>query len=306
MGNFGERLQREREMRGITLDEISEATKIGTRSLKALEEEDFKKLPGGIFNRGFVRSYARYLGIDEDEAVADYESAASELPLKGQDILPSRSRGGASERAQKAPSAAESDTEEGSTHAARRPSQAYKLLTAFCLLAIVVYLSWSRNEKQRAATPEPERVMASTGSTPGKTASDSTTAQPAAGTGSAGAPAAAVDVPLKTDAPSKMDAPLKGSSASIPPPVQPAHSQEFELRVHAREDSWVSITADGKERYSGTLTASSEQVVRARNQVTLTVGNAGGVEIFHNGQAIPSLGELNKARTVTFNSKGLQ
>src|SRR4051812_20862434 len=76
MGSFGQRLQRECEMRGITLDEIAISTKIGTRSLRALEEEDFDQLPGGIFNKGFVRSYARYLGIDEEQAVADYLSAA--------------------------------------------------------------------------------------------------------------------------------------------------------------------------------------------------------------------------------------
>ena len=64
MGSFGGRLQREREMRGISLDEIAEATKIGTRSLHALETEDFEKLPGGIFNKGFVRAYAKFLGID--------------------------------------------------------------------------------------------------------------------------------------------------------------------------------------------------------------------------------------------------
>ena len=72
---FGERLRREREMRKITLEEIALATKIGTRALRALEEEEFGKLPGGIFNRGFVRAYARYLGIDEEQAVADYETA---------------------------------------------------------------------------------------------------------------------------------------------------------------------------------------------------------------------------------------
>ena len=75
MGSFGERLQREREMRGVTLDEIAEATKIGTRSLRALEAQEFEKLPGGIFNKGFVRAYAKFLGIDEEQAVTDYEAA---------------------------------------------------------------------------------------------------------------------------------------------------------------------------------------------------------------------------------------
>src|SRR6516165_9281541 len=75
MSAFGERLRREREMRGVTLDEISESTKISHRHLESLEQEDFDSLPGGIFNKGFVRAYARYLGIDEEQAVADYTAA---------------------------------------------------------------------------------------------------------------------------------------------------------------------------------------------------------------------------------------
>src|ERR1700751_2430818 len=74
MGSFGDRLKKEREQRGITLDDISLTTKIGTRLLRALEEEKFDQLPGGIFNKGFVRAYARHVGIDEDQAVADYIS----------------------------------------------------------------------------------------------------------------------------------------------------------------------------------------------------------------------------------------
>jgi hypothetical protein len=72
MGSFGDRLKKEREQRGISLDDISLTTKIGTRLLRALEEEKFDQLPGGIFNKGFVRAYARYVGLDEDQAVADY------------------------------------------------------------------------------------------------------------------------------------------------------------------------------------------------------------------------------------------
>src|SRR6185312_10800561 len=83
VGTFGEKLQREREMRGITLEEIAEATKIGTRSLRALEEQDFDKLPGGIFNKGFVRAYSKYLGIDEEQSVADYVDAVNDAQLAG-------------------------------------------------------------------------------------------------------------------------------------------------------------------------------------------------------------------------------
>jgi cytoskeletal protein RodZ len=70
--SFGETLKRERELRGVTLDEISLATRIGTRFLKAIEEERWDELPGGVFNRGFVRAMARYIGLDEENTVAEY------------------------------------------------------------------------------------------------------------------------------------------------------------------------------------------------------------------------------------------
>ena len=71
-GTFGDNLKREREMRGVTLDEISAATRIATRFLQAIENEDWTQLPGGVFNRGFVRAVARYLGLDEENIVAEY------------------------------------------------------------------------------------------------------------------------------------------------------------------------------------------------------------------------------------------
>lgn len=72
MTSFGEELKRERELRDISLKEISEATKISIRFLEALEQNNFDILPGGIFNRGFIRSYARFIGVDGEEMVNAY------------------------------------------------------------------------------------------------------------------------------------------------------------------------------------------------------------------------------------------
>ena len=77
-GNFGERLKRERELREVSLEEITTATRIGPHFLEALENEDWSKLPGGVFNRGFVRSIARYLGLDEEAFLAEYDVAFKE------------------------------------------------------------------------------------------------------------------------------------------------------------------------------------------------------------------------------------
>ncbi len=59
-------------MRGVSLAEVSAATRISTRFLEAIESDRWESLPGGVFNRGFIRSVARYLGLDEDSMVAEY------------------------------------------------------------------------------------------------------------------------------------------------------------------------------------------------------------------------------------------
>jgi cytoskeleton protein RodZ len=74
-GNFGERLKRERELREVSWEELTSATRIGPKFLEALENEEWEKLPGGVFNRGFVRSIARYLGLNEEVLLGEYDLA---------------------------------------------------------------------------------------------------------------------------------------------------------------------------------------------------------------------------------------
>lgn len=88
MQGFGDKLRKQREQRGLTLEAISSTTKISTRMLRALEEENFSQLPGGVFNKGFVRAYARQVGLDEEESVADYLAALSESQAKMQSLAP--------------------------------------------------------------------------------------------------------------------------------------------------------------------------------------------------------------------------
>ncbi|HEY1659481.1 MAG TPA: helix-turn-helix domain-containing protein [Candidatus Sulfotelmatobacter sp.] len=88
MGAFGEKLRRQREHRGISLEAVANTTKISTRMLRALEEEHFDQLPGGVFNKGFVRAYARQIGLNEQEAINDYLAALAESQIHSQPIIP--------------------------------------------------------------------------------------------------------------------------------------------------------------------------------------------------------------------------
>src|SRR5213082_591821 len=77
LASFGEELRREREIRGISVKEIADATKISKRFLEAIERNDHKTLPAPVFTRGFVREYARYLGLNTEEMVNRYNYAAA-------------------------------------------------------------------------------------------------------------------------------------------------------------------------------------------------------------------------------------
>jgi len=76
--SIGEKLRLAREARGIALREISEQTRISIRYLEAIEGEDYKRLPGGIFNRSFIRAYAKFVGVDEHSALEDYSRTLRE------------------------------------------------------------------------------------------------------------------------------------------------------------------------------------------------------------------------------------
>ncbi|HVN18360.1 MAG TPA: helix-turn-helix domain-containing protein [Dongiaceae bacterium] len=72
MGDFGDKFRKAREKKQLSFDDVSNVTKISSRMLQAIEEEHFDRLPGGVFNRGFIRAYAKHLGLDAEAAVNDY------------------------------------------------------------------------------------------------------------------------------------------------------------------------------------------------------------------------------------------
>ncbi len=78
---FGEELREAREQRGISLDDVSVATRVSLRHLHALEANEFAELPGGVFNRGIVRSYAKFCGLDEESTVQGFTQAMRERGL---------------------------------------------------------------------------------------------------------------------------------------------------------------------------------------------------------------------------------
>lgn len=258
-------------MRGISLEEIAEATKIGTRSLRALEEQDFDKLPGGIFNKGFVRAYSKYLGIDEEQAVADYVDAVNEAQATGKLSRPDVE-----------PPAVELEAEQSESF--RVP---WTLLACLLLLAIVgyagrfYYSKYGLMKLRRQPTPV-----------------------------EAAKPAAPTQVPPETapaPAPTSFAPPAMPEVASqrTPAPEMKASESAIVVKVHAKELTWVEIEADGKKVISENLPANADRVVKASKQVVIRTGNAGGIEVSENDKLLPSLGPKNEVRTVTLTGQGM-
>ncbi len=294
MRTFGERLQREREMRGITLEEIAEATKIGTRSLRALELEEFDKLPGGIFNKGFVRAYARFLGIDEEQAVADYlaSNRESEAALAAQQAV---------------------EEEQANDELPLRVAGLWRVAIVIVLVAAVAVGGWyvysRRNvsvENPAVTIQVPDQATSMTPIQPKVAApTPSTSASPAPAMPKAAVPTASASAPAPaTTPPPAKSGPPSGSAVQAKPAAAAAPALVVHIRAHA--DAWMQVTADGKLVLETILKASDERTVHAEKQVVMEIGNAGGVEISYNGKPVPPLGPEGKRRVVTFTPEGMQ
>ena len=86
MGEFGDKFRKEREKKGISLDDVSNVTKISSRMLQAIEEEHFEQLPGGVFNKGFIRAYAKHLGLNDEEAVTSYLACLRQAQIDAHEV----------------------------------------------------------------------------------------------------------------------------------------------------------------------------------------------------------------------------
>ena len=136
MTNFGATFRKARESKGISLDQIANQTRISARFLGAIESEEFQLLPGGIYNRGFVRTYAEALGLDADQAVADYERLSA-IPQPGSEI----------------PAYAAASTPKTDHHL-------YQVAVGILVVAVAVFYLMTRESGRKTETTTPTPVTA--------------------------------------------------------------------------------------------------------------------------------------------------
>jgi cytoskeleton protein RodZ len=279
MAGFGEKLRREREKKKISLDDIASVTKIGTRSLKALEDENFSILPGGIFNKSFVRAYARFLGMNEEAAVADYLAAFNEQPVSVETIAAQSAMAKASRLA--AEQASESPNRSGMYRA-----------VGFLVLAVAIgfsgYQAVRRGYFKALKRPSLHRQMKEQAQNQAASSASPTTVTIEQHPESAPPPAAA-----------------SPSQPAATPPVAVQTPAEFTVSIKTSEESWLSVTADGRRAFQRLFAANEEQTVTAKSKIEIKIGNPNGTEISLNGKPLSLSGSLAHPRTVTVDATGL-
>ncbi|HEY3974676.1 MAG TPA: RodZ domain-containing protein [Candidatus Sulfotelmatobacter sp.] len=86
MGEFGDKFRKAREKKELSYDDVSNVTKISSRMLQAIEEEHFDQLPGGVFNKGFIRAYAKHLGLNAEDAITDYLACLRQAQIDAHEV----------------------------------------------------------------------------------------------------------------------------------------------------------------------------------------------------------------------------
>ena len=275
IGTFGESLKRERELRGVTLDEISAATRIATRFLQAIENEQWDQLPGGVFNRGFVRAVARYLGLDEENIVAEYTLAVGDrqsVPVW---------------------------TGSPPVVTPEQPWLAW-IIAAVVVLALLAggwfgtrrFLAWrAAKQAAQAATlnassrPAPTDALQPTAGEPAPTNNANPT--PDAQDVTPGLPAAATD------------------SASATSPISPA-TELIELKIEADKRTKVIVVADNDMVFDGTMKAGENHFFSAADHFQVSAKDAGVLHLELNGKTLAPIGPPGQAGKITLTRDALK
>ncbi len=231
---IGERLRNAREARGLTLAAAETLTRIRATYLKALEDEQFDRLPASVYRRGFLRTYAVALGLDPDELTEDYP-AAFDTPTQ--------------------PPVFSSLPAEIPIHPATPPSRARRIaitVGAVALLIIAILGFIGLQQMRQFAQPVPPK------SPPAVVAEPTSPVPPAAPPAAPLSPSALPGVP-------------EGG---------------VEVMVQASGTSWLLVLADGEQVFQGLINEGDVKVWRARERLTVRVGNTAAISLRVNGQVV--------------------
>jgi cytoskeletal protein RodZ len=292
---LGALLRDRRKESGLTYDEISERIKVSTRYLEALENEDWDHLPSPTFIKGFIRSYARLLGLSEEGLIALYQETAPPPPMP-KPLQPVHHK---------------------------RKGLLYLIWVLALLAGGVVAYDWIEHSNFRGKTTDQGPVLLSKEASDaaqvdsgrrlekGKSSPNDTqppnspiqteTVLPRQGPAPVPGPEQTASFDKPANAPQQTEATVSPSATITPskaetPASSTAPAAEVDmpplvLKATVKERTWVRVIMDGERKKEYTLEPESNLEWRAHKGFELMIGNAGGIDLEFNGKKVEQLGK---------------
>jgi len=275
MASLGQRLREERLRQGREIHPISEELRIGSRYLQAIEAEQWEQLPGGFFNRSFVRQYAQALGLNGQQFESEYAAVLKRDPAVDLEAIGAARDPRARLLQEKKLISIAPVTERTSSFFDGRTGLAIAALVVLIAGGGLLSLLWDNFRGPDAAE----------------------------------APKASVDRPvLKPVVPAQPQSQSAPSSSAEPTvtPVgttagtggQAAVEGVMSLNIAATEKTWIEVTADGKRIFMGVLEPGQTQSMNTSETARMVVGNAGGITVQKAGRDIGPIGPRGQVRVV--------
>lgn len=265
MESPGEYLKREREIRGVSLEDISDATKIRVGLLISIERNDFNALPVTPFVKGFIQAYCRYLGLDAQDAILRYEAYMRSLAENETSALKQR----VADKVRK-PEAPVS-----------YPPLSIIAIAAITIMVIAGGIYTIISEKQSSQAPDSLPDKESQGQTYSQTSHSPEKHSEDKG----GAKKEGHSLPVKPE-----------GQADITPNsfISKTSAGPLTLIIEAVKPVWIKTAVDGQNPFEVSLRKGEKVKWNAKEGFSVLIGNAGGVNVIFNGEHLGSLGEEGK------------
>ena len=275
MDPLGDYLKQAREKKGVSLEHISSQTRIQEYHLQALESEDFAKLPAKVFAKGFVRSYAKALGLDEEEVLQRFLQTSATF------------------YDQQEPEASQPHVQVTLEAPPRQGPNWSLVLGIIVILAIMA--TWYGIQKKQNIQIAPPDKEASSAIEPIEEpilpiADSQESREPIKATDSGPTPPPPpAPKPVSTQPLPKPEVPTSAEPTPPPSPTKPANLSTADgshtLEIEATQLTWVVVKSDEQTPNEALLQPGQRITWKAETQFQVTLGNAGGVNIRLNGQS---------------------
>lgn len=290
MGGIGESLRSTREAKGISLEQAEEDTKIRKRYLQALEDGEYDVIPGRVYAKGFLRNYANYLGLDQEEVMLEYKLLG--VPAK--------------EEYKRVDIEASINKRRSSGRADRKAYMATVLIAVFAVLILVVYNFAFKNTSKNSSSQGPDRPATEQGDQ-NKTGVKNTNTPPTTNQ-SGGQNGNSANRPPDngvTGKPANNGSTGSAGTAGNNVPSGASTSEQNEPGVKLTlngldEVSWARVTVDGTVKFTGNINPGESKTFSGTGKIIVRVGNAGAVEAVVNGQNLGKMGSKGQPVTREF------